>query len=458
MRNGRINPPGPRQRFPGEHALALSRDPLGSLLALAREYGDVARWRFRGTDYVLLVHPEHIRQVLVADHAAFTKGRVLQEVKGLLGEGLLTSEGEVHHRRRRTLQPAFRHERITGLADDMVSAATDVSSGWSDGRRLDIHQEMMRLTLNVVGRTLFDVDLDGRAHEIREALGVILERQACSVRPFARTLDRLPLATRRRGERAHERLESAVAELIASARTQENGGRALLAALAEGSQRQARDEAMTILLTGHETMANALTWTWAMLAQYPEVERKFHAELAQVLGDGLPAARQVAALSYTEMVLRETLRLWPPVWRIGRRALDDYEVDGYLIRAGSIVVMSPFVTQRDARFFPEPLRFDPDRWRPKERARRHRFSYFPFGGGPRVCIGEGFAWVEGKLLLATLAHLWRPRPVPGHGIRPEPLVTLRPKGGLPVTLEARRPTPGRRPTLGAFDSRGSVPR
>ena len=437
MKNGRVKPPGPRQRFPGEHALALWRDPLGSLLALAREYGDIARWHFRGTDYILLVNPEHIRKVLVTDHAAFTKGRVLQEVKGLLGEGLLTSEGEIHRRRRRSIQPAFLHERIASFADDMVAAAADVSSRWYGGRRLDIHQEMMRLTLNIVGRTLFGADLDGRAAEIREALGLILERQARSVRPFSRALDRLPVSTRRGYERAQERLEGAVAELIAVGRASDTEEHGLLAALADGSERQARDEAMTILLTGHETMANALTWTWAMLARHPKVERKLHAELGDVLDGGLPTAAQVPALPYTEMVFRETLRLCPPVWRLGRRALVDYEVDGYLIRAGSIVVMSPFVTQRDARFFPEPLRFDPERWGSEEACQRPRFSYFPFGGGPRVCIGEGFALVEGKLILATLAQRWRPRPAPGHDVRPEPLVTLRPKGGLPVTLDQR---------------------
>jgi cytochrome P450 len=436
LRNGRAKPPRPRQRFPGEHALALWRDPLGSLLALAREYGDVARWRFRGTDYILLVNPEHIRQVLVTDHAAFTKGRVLQEIKGLLGEGLLTSEGETHRGQRRSIQPAFQHERIAGFAADMVAAAADVSSGWYGGRRLDMHREMTRLTLNVVGRTLFGVDLDGRAAEIREALGLILERQARSVRPFSRALDRLPVSTGRRHERAQKRLEAAVEDLIAAGRTSDTEERGLLA-LADGSERQARDEAMTILLTGHETMANALTWTWAMLARHPKVERKLHAELGEVLDGELPTAAELPALLYTEMVFRETLRLCPPVWRIGRRALVDFEVDGYLIRAGSIVVLSPFVTQRDARFFPEPLSFDPERWAPEERCRRPRFSYFPFGGGPRVCIGEGFALVEGKLILATLAQRWRPRPHPGHEVRPEPLVTLRPKGGLPVTLDHR---------------------
>jgi cytochrome P450 len=437
LKNGRAKPPGPRQRFPGEHALALWRDPLGSLLALAREYGDVARWRFRGTDYILLVNPEHIRQVLVTDHASFTKGRVLQEVKALLGEGLLTSEGEIHRRRRRSIQPAFQHERIAGFADEIVAAAADVSSRWYGGRRVDIHDEMTRLTLNVVGRTLFGADLDGRAAEIREALSLILERQARSVRLLSRALDRLPLSTRRRHERAQDRLEGAVAELIAAGRASNTDERGLLAALADGSERQARDEAMTILLTGHETMANALTWTWVMLARHPEVERKLHAELGDVLDGAVPTAAQVPALPYTEMVFRETLRLCPPVWRIGRRALVDYEVDGYLIRAGSIVVVSPFVTQRDARFFPEPLRFDPERWGSEEPRRRPRFSYFPFGGGPRVCIGEGFAMVEGKLLLATLAQRWRPRLAAGHDVLPEPLVTLRPKGGLPVTLDQR---------------------
>jgi cytochrome P450 len=437
LKNRSAQPPGPRQRFPGEHALALWRDPLGSLLALARRYGDVTRWRFRGTDYTLLVNPEHIRQVLVTDHHAFTKGRVLHEVKGLLGDGLLTSEGDRHRRQRRLLQPAFQHERVAALANDMVAAAADVSSRWYGGRRLDIHQEMMRLTLDVVGRALFCADLDGHAAAIGDALGTILERQARSVRPFSRALDRLPTPARHRHERAQERLEDVVAHLIAAGQASDPADRGLLAALTDGSKQQARDEAMTILLTGHETMANALTWTWAMLARHPHVEQTLHRELDDVLGGALPTAAHVSALRYTEMVFRETLRLFPPVWRIGRRALADYEIDGYLIRAGSIVVMSPFVTQRDERFFSQPLEFEPGRWESEKACGRPRFSYFPFGGGPRVCIGEGFALVEGKLLLATLAQRWRPRPTLDHDVRPQPLVTLRPKGGLPVTLNRR---------------------
>jgi cytochrome P450 len=407
------------------------------LLALARAYGDVSRWRFRGTDYTLLVNPEHIRRVLVTDQVVFTKGRVLQEVKGLLGEGLLTSEGGNHRRRRRSLQPAFQHDRVANFAGDMVAAAGDISSRWCAGRRLDIHREMMRLTLDVVGRTLFGVDLNAHAVEMREALGIILERQARSVHPFSRTLDRFPGSRKQRHARAHAQLESVVAELIATCHASDAAEGGLFGALADASKRQARDEAMTILLTGHETMANALTWTWAMLARHPDAERRLHLELEQVLAGRLPTAADVPALAYTEMVFRETLRLFPPVWRIGRRALVDYVLDGYLIRAGSIVVMSPFVTHRDGRFFSQPLRFRPERWGSEEPDRRPRFSYFPFGGGPRVCIGEGFALFEGKLLLATLAQRWRPRPIPRHKVRPQPLVTLRPKGGLPVTLDPR---------------------
>jgi cytochrome P450 len=422
-----VIPPGPRQRFPGEHALALWRDPLGSLLALARGYGDVARWRFRGTDYTLLVRPEHIRQVLVTDQATFTKGRVLHEVKGLLGEGLLTSEGELHRRRRRSIQPAFHHDRVACLAGEMVAAAEGVSSSWRDGLALDLHREMTRLTLSVVGRTLFAAELDGEADEIRDALSVVLERQARSTRPLSRVLDRSALPGVRRHERARAQLEAAVAVILAARRENGAGRDDLLALLLDGSERQARDEVMTILLTGHETMANALTWAWALLARHPEVERKLHAELDE----------DAQALTYAEQVFREVLRLYPPVWRIGRRALVDYEVGGYDVPAGSIVVLSPFVTQRDERFFPGPLRFDPERWTPEEQARRPRFAYFPFGGGPRTCIGDGFAMLEGKLLLATLARRWRPRPAADHQLRPEPLVTLRPRGGLPVVLHAR---------------------
>jgi cytochrome P450 len=437
MKRRLVAPPRPRQRFPGQHALAVWRDPLGSLLALAREYGDIARWRFRGTDYVLLVRPEHIKRVLVTDHTAFVKGRVLQEVKDVVGEGLLTSEGEVHRGQRGAIQPAFRRQRVAGAAGEMVASAVDVSSRWRKGQTIDAHREMTDLTLDVAGRTLFGADLGGELDEIRDALGVVLERQAWVAHPLARMLGRLPLPSARRRERAHERLEATVARIVAAGRENGVGRHDLLALLLRGSDREARDQAMTILLTGHETMANALTWTWALLARHRDVEAKLHAELATVLDGRPPTAADLPALVYTEMVLREVLRLFPPVWRIGRRALVHYELDGYAIPAGSILVMSPFVTQRDPRFFPEPRRFDPERWTPEEARRRPRYSYFPFGGGPRICIGEGFAWVEGKLLLATLARSWRLRPVAGHELRAQPLVTLRPRGGLPVTLEPR---------------------
>jgi cytochrome P450 len=436
VRRGPATPPGPRQRFPGEHALALWRDPLGSLLAIAREYGEVARWRFRGTDYTLVVSPEHIGQVLVADHALFTKGRVLQQVKGLLGEGLLTSEGEVHRRRRRSLQPAFHHDRLGRLADEMVAAAADTSR-WRAGLTVDIHREMTRLTLRIVGRTLFGSDLEAEADEIRDALATVLERQARSARPLSGAAARFPLPGARRHERARERLEEAVARIVAAGRGNGAGHEDLMALLLRCDDRERRDHVLTILLTGHETMANALTWTWALLARYPKVEQKLHAELTDVLGGRLPTAADLPALRYTEMVFREALRLYPPVWRIGRRALVDYELADYLVPAGSIVVLSPFATQRDARFFPDPRRFDPERWTPEEQRRRPRFSYFPFGGGPRVCIGDGFAMLEGKLVLATLAQRWRPRPLAEHEPRPEPLVTLRPKGGLPAVLQRR---------------------
>jgi cytochrome P450 len=414
---------------------------------MAARYGDVSRFRFGLYDEYLLVHPEHVQRVLVGEHRSFTKGRALAEAKRILGEGLLTSEGEVHRRQRQLMQPLFIHDRVCAYGEAMVEAGERMAARWRNGQAFDVHAEMSRLTLSIVGRTLFDADVEAEAAEIGRALTESIEMLNRFMLPYSGLLERVPTATARRLRRARARLDATIYALIAERRASGAEGGDLLSLLlhasaeqdgsARMSDEQVRDEAMTIFLAGHETTAVALTWTWYLLAQNSRVEARLHEELAHELGGRSPTVADLPRLPYTERVLAEVIRLYPPAWVIGRRARVDVNLDGYRIPAGSIVILSPFVTHRDARWYPEPLRFDPDRFTPEARARRPRYAYYPFGGGPRVCIGEGFAWMEARLLLATLAQRVRLVLAPGSEVALQPRVTLRPRGGLSMTATRR---------------------
>lgn len=447
-------PPGPTARFPGALLLAFRRDPLGLLERMARDYGDVSAVRLGTRRVHLLNHPDLVKDVLVNEHRRFHKGRGLQLAKHLLGEGLLTSEGDFHRRQRRLAQPAFHQQRLAAYGEAMVEHAARTSERWArlsaqtaTAPILDIHQESMRLTLGIAGKTLFGAEVEDEAEQIGRAIATGIELfQSFTSLPFASLLERLPLPSTRRFVKARERLDATIYRLIAARRaTAEDRGdllsMLLLAQDEEGSggmsDAQVRDEAMTIFLAGHETTANALTWTWYLLSRHPEVEARLHAELDQVLRGRRAEVEDMAHLVYTRRVLAESLRLYPPAWVIGRRAIVDYEAAGYRVPKGSIVLLSPWVMHRDPRFFPDPDRFDPDRWTDEARAARPRFAYFPFGAGPRICLGEQFAWMEGVLVLATLARRWRPRLAPGPPVVLQPSITLRPFGGMRMILEPR---------------------
>jgi cytochrome P450 len=298
----------------------------------------------------------------------------------------------------------------------------------------------------VAGETLFGTDTGPVTADIAAALDTIVHLFPLFVLPFADVLQRLPLPGNRRFQRARARLDEVVYRIIAE-RRRSGGDRGdllsmlLLATDEDGgsgmTDEQLRDEVMTLILAGHETTANALSWTFHLLGASPEVEARLHAEVDSVLQGRRPTADDVPRLTYTEAVVAESMRLYPPAWSLGRRALIELSLDGWRIPKGSLVLMSPYVTQRDARWFPDPERFDPGRWTPDRRAARPRFSYFPFGGGARSCIGEPFAWLEGVLLVSTLAQAWRLRPLPGQVVRPEALITLRPRGGMPMRFERR---------------------
>ncbi len=427
--------------------LAYRRGPLQFFHDLADHYGDVSYFKFGPQEAFFINHPDLIKKVLVTNNDHFVKGVVLQRAKRLLGEGLLTSEGDHHRRQRRLSQPAFHRQRIGNYAATMIDYGLRATETWRDGETRDVSDEMMRLTLAIVGKTLFDADVESDAGEVGEAMAVLMELFNTLRLPFFDILKRLPLPQLRRFDTAKAKLDAIIYRLIEDRRRSGKDHGDLLSMLmlahdVEGdggrmSDAQVRDEAITIFLAGHETTANALTWTWYLLSQHPDVENALHKELDEVLGSRLPSFNDVPQLKYTEMVLAESMRLYPPVWSLGRLVDETIELGGYTVPRKALVIMSQHVMHHDPRYFADPLRFDPERWQPAEREARPQFSYFPFGGGPRRCIGEGFAWLEGILLIATIAQKWRFKLAPNHRVALKPLITLRPRYGMKMILNRR---------------------
>lgn len=422
-------------------------DPIRVFQYLFDTFGDAAHYKLGRRHVVFLSNPEYIREILVVQNSNFVKERTVQRMKMLVGEGLITSEDPFHRKQRMLAQPAFYRQRISAYGGDIVAKAAAFRDRWQVGQPLDISQEMMHLTLDIIAKTLFASDVAAEVAEIsREVNAIMGLYNFLVIVPLAEMLQHYPLPGMKRFRQARGRLDAIVYRMIEEHRRENRDRGDLLSMLLaarydDGSampDRQVRDEVMTIFLAGYETIANALTWTWYLLSQNPEAERKFHAELDSVLGASDAGYDDVPRLRYTEMVLAESMRLYPPAWAMGRLALEDFALGPYFLPRGTTVFMSQYIMHRDPRYFPDPERFDPERWRPEAKTARPRFSYFPFGGGARQCIGESFAWMEGILILATLGRRWRLRHVPGHRVEPQPLITLRPKYGMQMILEERR--------------------
>jgi len=416
------------------------------LQKLTAQYGDFVGFKMLNRQMFFANHPDYIRDVLVTQNSKFAKGRALEKAKRILGSGLLTSEGEVHQRQRRLVLPAFHRQRIASYGTVMVDHALRAANRWEDGKTVDISQELTRLTLGIVAKTLFDADVGKQADEIGEAMTVILEMFNLLMYPFAELLEKLPLPMVRRYESMRSRLDSTIYQIINERRNSGADRNDLLSMLllaqdeedgATMTDVQVRDEAMTLFLAGHETTANALSWTFYLLSQNPGAESKLHAELDAVLGSRTPTVEDIPKLEYTEMVVSESMRLFPPAWGIGRRSLVDQTIGPYSVPANAIVLLSPFVTQRDPRFFPDPGKFLPERWTADLKPALPPFAYFPFGGGSRRCIGEGFAWTEAILVLATLSSRWRASLNQSTPVEPQALFTLRPKNGIQMRMERR---------------------
>jgi cytochrome P450 len=443
-------PPGPPGRFPFGNLPDFARDILGYLTFCAREYGDVTRFRLGRWDAYLLNHPDLVDEVLRKQRESFIKHRFFwRHVTAIFGTGLLTSEGDFWLRQRRLAAPAFHPDRIANYGDVMVAYTDRLVDGWHDGETRNVHEDMMRVTMEIVSKTLFDADVETEVDELGRAFDVVLREIPVRVhRPF-QIPDWIPTPGNVRYRRGVRRLERLVYRILSERRGNPGDHGDLLSMLMNArdddgnamSDVQLRDEVVTLFLAGHETTAIALSWTWHLLAQHPLVRDRLVKELFDELGRRPVAVDDLPRLPFADAVLKEAIRLYPPAYVLGRQALADCDVGGWRIPAGATVYMSPWVLHRDARWFASPEKFLPERWLDGLAARLPRFAYMPFGGGPRICIGDRFATMEAVLVLATVARRFRLERTSEAEIVPFPSITLRPAGGVWMKLVERRPLP-----------------
>lgn len=486
-------PPGPSSVLPSKLPRQFFNNPISMLMKIASTYGDISHFKFGRQHMYLVNNPQFIENILIRDHNKFIKSRGLQVSKRILGEGLVTSEGEYHDRQRRIIQPAFHPSRIKSYGLIMVGYAERMCQRWQDGMVIDIHSEMMHITSAIIAKSVLGSDIVGAERDmVNDALLTSMEYLNRILMPFGELIEKVPLLPINKNFRsARNTLDSIVYGMIKEHRNNRAikyevkagnkddnnsnnrnvkshydhdllytlmGSQELEGEITQMSDTQLRDEVMTIFLAGHETTSNALTWTCYLLSQYPDIERRLHEELCTVLGSCSknegnyvnqskdyntatlrpPTVEDISKLEFTEKVLRESMRLYPPAWTLGRQALTDYMIDKYVIPRGSIILMSQYVMHHNPQYYPSPEVFDPDRWTKEFKSMLPRFSYFPFGGGNRGCVGEPFAWIEGILVLATVYRNWKMLHDPDHKVELKPLITLRPKYGMRMKLERRR--------------------
>ena len=429
--------------------LYVTKNPLGVMMDWFQTYGDMVHLQFGDTNHVyLLSNPDHIHEVLVEKADQFHKAvKYKDEQRGLarlLGNGLITSDGDYWRQQRKLMQPAFHARRIETYATIMVNYTQQMLDSWRDGSTLDVAEAMMQLTLAIVARTILDTDLAGDAEQIAEAVSVF-QNLAFGVDIFPLWL---PTPAHIRQASVGKAMDQMVARLITERRTSAVDRGDLLSMLLMTTDeygngmndKQIRDEVVTLFLAGHETTANALNWTWYLLAQHPEVEATLHNELDAVLQGNPPTLADLKRLPYTERVIKESMRLYPPVWSMSRQAIETVDIGGYRIAKGSEVNIITYATHHDARWWSDPERFRPERFSPENEREFPKLAYLPFSSGPRVCIGNSFAMVEAQLILATIAQRSRLTLTDGYKVQPEALITLRPRDGLPMTVQRREAT------------------
>jgi cytochrome P450 len=449
-----VRPPGPKPRGIVGNLPLAAKDPLALFTEWAQLYGDIFHYRVFYRHVYFINHPNLIKDVLVTKAPSFIKGLAVRGNRRIFGNGLLASEGSEWLQNRRLIQPAFHHSHIESYANIMVRYTERMLANWqeagNDGESRDIHHDMMHLTLEIVAMALFSVEIASEKDRVAVALDTLMELSMGARMIFPEVFRRLPTRNNRRYDAAVRELDNIVYTLIRERQANPNAtsphgfedllGTLLKARYEDGSPmppQQIRDEVMTLLLAGHETTAVSLSWIWLLLSQHPEVEQKLWAELRTVLNGRSPTMHDLANLPYTERVVKEAMRIYPPVWATVREAAKDCEIGGYLIPAKSPVIMSQWVMHRDPRYYDRPTEFLPDRWLDERYKSAPRFSYFPFAGGPRICIGAAFAQTEAALVLATIAQQYQIRVDPNAVIEPTPSITLRPRHGIPATLTRR---------------------
>lgn len=441
-------PPGP-SGYPLVGIMpALQRDRFGLIVSNFERYGDIIHMRGGPRHLYQINHPDDIQQVLVRAADKFHKSPVLKRATGpILGEGLLTSEDDLHRQQRKLIQPAFHHQHIARYAAVMVDYTARMLDDWEHAEQRDMHHEMMGLTMAIVAKTLFDADVSGQIDSVGHAISFAIEDATRSMTRLLRLPRWIPTPLNRKRQANAALIEQTVMGMIDERRrTGEDKGDLLsMLLLAQDedsgvgmSDKQVRDEAMTLFVAGHETTANALTWTLYLLAQHPEVAARLVTELDTVLDGRLPTMNDLGNLPYTDQVIKEAIRLYPPAWIMTRIALEAVELSGYSIPAGSVILMSPYVMHHHPAYWQQPDRFMPERFAPGWDHDLPKFVYFPFGGGPRICIGNSFAVMEAVLVLATIIQRWQVALAPGQVAEIEPLITLRPKGGIPMTVTQRQ--------------------
>ena len=440
-------PPGPKGRLVMGVMQEFNRDSLAFIERTQREYGDVVWMRFLYVPAIFLYHPDDIEYVLSTNARNFIKSMSLRSnfFHRLVGNGLVTSQGEEWKRQRRMSQPAFHRERIATYANVMVDYTKRLISNWQVGEVRDIHRDMMRLTLEIVVRCLFSADVSNDVDHVGETLKELVKPFASQATVKWIVNNRLPTPYHFRFHALAKRIDDVVYRIIAERRASGKDEGDLLSMLLaahdeDGSQmtdRQLRDEVMTLFLAGHETTALTLAWSWYLLGRDPETEKKFYAEIDEVLDGREPTLADLPRLKFTEQIAKESMRLYPPAYGLGREAISDCKIGGYHVRAGTQVFMFQWATQRDQRFYDEPLAFKPERWTEEFVERLPKYAYFPFGGGPRACIGASFAMMEIILVLATIGQRYRLELAPDHPVSILPAMSLRPKDGIKVTVKSR---------------------
>ncbi len=440
-------PPGPKGLpFLGS-IRQLQQDRIGFLTSNQQQYGDIVHFKIGPRHIYQLNNPDHIQYVLVKHADQFQKTPALKNAaRDSIGQGLLTSDGELHKRQRRLVQPAFHHNRIAAYANTMVNYTDDMLHQWQNGKQISMLNEMMHLTMRIVGKTLFDTDVTNDADNIGEAISVGIEAMSKRLARPLQLLEKLPTETNRKRREALKVIDETIIRFIEERQASGEDKGDLLSMLLmavdeqDGGQmtnKQVKDEAMTLFVAGHETTANALTWTFYLLGQHPEVEQKLAEEITTGLQGRLPTLADLPKLPYLEMVVKESMRMYPPAWTVSREAQEDFELGGYTIPKGSVLMMSMYVVHHDARYWDQPDAFLPERFSAANEENIPKYAYFPFGGGPRVCIGNQFAMMEAELVLATIVQRYQLSLLPNQQIKLNPLVTLRPQPDIQMLVSKR---------------------